>query len=109
MISKFLSKLKSILFKSSVSSETPLKKQKRQTKATKPSKAKAKAKTKKVNSKKSIENLTTLPGVGSKSATALYKAGFKTIESVIAADEKDLLSVSGVGINLVKKLKKLNS
>jgi len=101
MISKFLSKLKSILFKSSVSSETPLKKEK---KVTKPSK---KSKSKPVNSKKNIETLTSLPGVGAKSAKALYEAGFKTTKAVIAADEKDLLAVSGVGINLVKKLKKL--
>jgi len=104
MISKFLSKLKSILFKSAVSSETPLKKQKKPTKSSKSSKTKAKA----VNSKKNIETLTTLPGVGAKSAKALYEAGFKTTKAVIAADEKDLLAVSGVGINLVKKLKKLN-
>ena len=103
MISKFLSKLKSILFKSEVSSETPLKKEKKATKSAKTSKTKAK----KVNSKKNIETLTTLPGVGSKSAKALYEAGFKTTKAVIAADEKDLLQVSGVGINLVKKLKKL--
>ena len=102
MISKFFSKLKSILFKSEVSSETPLKKEK---KAAKP--AKTKTKTKTVNSKKNIETLTTLPGVGAKSAKALYEAGFKTTKAVIAADEKDLLAVSGVGINLVKKLKKL--
>ena len=51
--------------------------------------------------------MTTLPGVGAKSAKALYEAGFKTPKAVIAADEKDLLAVSGVGINLVKKLKKL--
>ena len=102
MISKFLSKLKSILFKSSVSSETPLKKEKK-TKSTKSSKTK----TKKVNSKKNIETLTKLPGVGAKSAQALYEAGFKTTKAVIAADEKDLLAVSGVGITLVKKLKKL--
>ena len=103
MISKFLSKLKTILFKSSVSSETPLEKEKKSTKKAKTSKAKAK----KVNSKKAIETLTTLPGVGAKSAQALYEAGFKTTKAVIAADEKDLLAVSGVGINLVKKLKKL--
>ncbi len=103
MISKFLSKLKSILFNSAVSSETPLKKEKKSTKSKKSSKTKAK----KVNSKKSIETLTTLPGVGAKSAQALYEAGFKTTKAVIEADEKDLLSVSGVGINLVKKLKKL--
>ena len=104
MISKFLSKLKSILFKSAVSSETPLKKEK---KAAQSAKTKTKTKTKAINSKKNIETLTTLPGVGAKSAKALYEAGFKTTKAVIAADEKDLLAVSGVGINLVKKLKKL--
>ena len=109
MISKFLSKLKSILFKSAVPPETPLKKEKKAAKSAKASKPKTKpkTKTKTVNSKKNIETLTTLPGVGAKSAKALYEAGFKTTKSVIDADEKDLLSVSGVGINLVKKLKNL--
>ena len=106
MISKFLSKLKSILFKSPVSPETPLKKEKKASKSSK-TKTKSKTKSKVVNSKKNIETLTTLPGVGAKSAKALYEAGFKTTKAVIAADEKDLLAVSGVGINLVKKLKKL--
>ena len=106
MISKFLSKLKSILFKSAVTSETPLKKEKKAAKSAK-TKTKTKTKNKTVNSKKNIETLTTLPGVGAKSAKALYEAGFKTTKAVIAADEKDLLAVSGVGINLVKKLKKL--
>ena len=105
MISKFLSKLKSILFKSAVTTETPLKKEKKVTKSSKTSKTKPK--TKVINSKKNIETLTKLPGVGAKSAKALYEAGFKTTKAVIAADEKDLLAVSGVGINLVKKLKKL--
>ena len=104
MISKFLGKLKKILFKSAVSSETPLKKEK-PTKSAKSSKTKTKAK--QVNSKKNIENLTSLPGVWAKSAKALYEAGFKTTKAVISADEKDLLAVTGVGINLVKKLKKL--
>ena len=107
MISKFLSKLKSILFKSAVSADTPLKKEKKATKSAKTSKTKTKSKSKSVNSKKNIETLTKLPGVGEKSAKALYEAGFKTTKAVIAADEKDLLAVSGVGINLVKKLKKL--
>ena len=108
MISKFLSKLKSILFKSAVTPETPLKKEKKAAKSAKTkTKTKTKSKTKAVNSKKNIETLTTLPGVGAKSAKALYEAGFKTTKAVIAADEKDLLAVSGVGINLVKKLKKL--
>ena len=106
MISEFLSKLKSILFKSTVSPETALKKEKKLTKSTK-TKTKTKTKAKTSNSKKNIENLTTLPGVGAKSAKALYEAGFKTTKAVIAADEKDLLKVSGVGINLVKKLKTL--
>ena len=117
MISKFLSRLKSILFKSAVSSETPLKKDKKPTKSAKSSKtktktktktkAKTKVKTKTANSKKNIETLTTLPGVGAKSAKALYEAGFKTTKAIVDADEKDLLAVSGVGINLVKKIKKL--
>ena len=113
MILKFLSKLKSILFKSTVSTESTLKKEKKPTKSAKPlktktkAKAKTKSKTKTVNSKKSFETLITLPGVGAKSAKALYEAGFKTTKAVIAADEKDLLAVTGVGINLVKKLKKL--
>jgi len=106
MISKFISKLKSILFKSAVTPETPLKKEKKAAKSVK-TKTKTKTKSKAVNSKKNIETLTTLPGVGAKSAKALYEAGFKTTKAVIAADEKDLLAVSGVGINLVKKLKKL--
>ena len=105
MISKFLGKLKSILFKSAVNTETPLKKEKKAAKSAKTSKTKTK--TKRVNIKKNIETLTTLPGVGAKSAKALYEAGFKTTKAVIAADEKDLLAVSGVGINLVNKLKKL--
>ena len=108
MITKFLRKLKSVLFKSEVSSETPLIKEKKPTKSSKTKKTKkTKAKAKTVSSKKNIENLSTLPGVGAKSAKALYEAGFKTTKAVIAADEKDLLAVSGVGINLVKKLKKL--
>ena len=119
MISKFLSKIKSILFKKAVSSDTSLEKEKKATKSAKTAKTKTKTKTntktktkpktktKSVDSKKNIETLTTLPGVGAKSAKALYEAGFKTTKAVIAADEKDLLAVSGVGINLVKKLKKL--
>ena len=70
-------------------------------------KTKPKTKAKTTNSKKNIETLTALPGVGAKSAKALYEAGFKTKEAIIAADEKDLLAVSGVGTNLVKKLKEL--
>ena len=112
MISKFLNKLKSILFKTSVSSETPLKKAQKTNKPSKAPKAQKakkpkKVKSKKGDSKKGIDNLTTLPGVGAKSAKALYEAGFKTTKSIISAKEKELLSVPGIGINLVKKLKNL--
>ena len=69
MISKFLSKLKSILFQSAVNPETPLKKEKKAAKSAK-TKTKTKTKTKAVNSKKNIETLTSLPGVGAKSAKA---------------------------------------
>ena len=112
MITKFLSKLKSILFKSSVPTEAPLKKPRKSAKSAKTTKSKTKSKSKsklkKEDAKKTIESLTSLPGVGAKSAKAFYDAGFKTTKSLISADEKDLLAVPGVGVNLVKKLKKLN-
>ena len=118
MISKFLIKLKSILFKSGVTPEPPLKKAKKTTKSSKAVKASKTSKTsrtsktpkpksKKVDAKKVIESLATLPGVGAKSAKAFYEAGFKTTKAVISASEKELLAVPGVGINLVKKLKNL--
>ena len=103
MITKFLSKLKSILFKSAVPSKAPLKKTKKTTKSSKSSTRKSK----KGDSKKIINTLQTLPGVGAKSAKAFYEAGFKTTQSLISANEKDLLAVPGVGINLVKKIKKM--
>jgi len=108
MISKFLIKLKSILFKSPKASETPLKKVKKANKTIKKNKS-PKTKSKKGDSKKNIEILTTIPGVGIKSAKAFYDAGFKTKKAIINADEKDLLAVQGVGINLVKKIKSLES
>ena len=107
MISKFLSKIKSILFKSKTSSETPLPK-KTQTKSKKKtlkSSKTSKSKTKKEDSKKIIEAFKAIPGVGAKSAEAFYKAGFKTPKSITSAKDEDLLAVPGVGINLVKKLK----
>ena len=103
MFSKFLSKVKSLLFKTSAPTETTLVNAKKSTNSTK----KTKRKSRKTDSKKIIQTLKALPGVGSKSAKSLYDAGFKTTESIISADEKDLLAVPGVGINLVKKLKNL--
>ena len=109
MISKFLSKLKSILFDSKAPAEIPVAKiptKKTKKKSVKSSKTK-KTKPKKEDSKKLIEALKAVPGIGIKSAEAFYKAGFKTPKSIISAKDEDLLAVPGVGINLVKKLKKL--
>ena len=103
MFSKFLSKVKSLLFKTSAPTETTLVNAKKSTNSTKKTKRKSSKKDSKI-----IQTFKALPGVGSKSAKSLYDAGFKTTESIISADEKDLLAVPGVGINLVKKLKNLN-
>ena len=109
MITKFLSKLKSILFKSKTSTEISLPKKtvsttnKKSVKSSKTSKT-SKSKTKKDDSKKIIEAFKAIPGVGAKSAEAFYKAGFKTPKSITPAKDDDLLAVPGVVINLVKKL-----
>ena len=109
MITKFLSKLKTILFNSKAPAEIPLavtpksKAKKKSVKVTKPSKSKKK----KEDPKKFIEALKDIPGVGAKSAEAFYKAGFKTPKSITSAKDEDLLAVPGVGINLVKKLKNI--
>ncbi len=103
MISKFLNKLKSLLFKTSATTHASLVNPKKTTNTPKTTKIKSK----KTDSKKIIQTLKALPGVGSKSAKALYDAGFKSTKSIVTANEKDLLAVPGIGINLVKKLKKL--
>ena len=114
MITKFLSKLNSILFKSKAPSEIPkakipkakITKVKAKKKSAKSSKS-PKPKVKKEDPKKLIDALKAIPGVGAKSAEAFYKAGFKTPKSITSAKDEDLLAVPGVGINLVKKLKKI--
>ena len=109
MITEFLNKLKSILFKSedlSVIPETKTPKKKIKKKSAKSSKA-SKSKAKKDASKNMIEALKAIPGVGAKSAEAFYKAGFKTPELISSANDEDLLAIPGVGVNLVKKLKNL--
>ena len=109
MITKFLSKLKSILFKSKTSTDIPLPKKSssKTNKKSVKSYNSSKSKTKKDDSKKIIEAFKAIPGVGAKSAEAFYKAGFKTTKSITSAKDEDLLAVPGVGINLVKKLKKI--
>ena len=52
------------------------------------------------------ENLTSIPGIGSKNCNNFYEAGYMTPESIISASDEELLSIPGVGIGFVKKLRK---
>ena len=95
MISKFLSKLKSILFKSAATSATPLKKEKKlssqqnlQKQKQKQKQKKNKSKNKNSKFKKNIETLTTLPGVGAKSAKALMRLGLKQLKLLLKQMKK---------------------
>ena len=105
MFSKILNKLKSILSKKSVTEKPKTKKVTKSTKKTKNTKTSKTSKSKKQDSKKVIESFKSLPGIGAKSAKALYDAGFKTTNQIISAKDEELLAVPGVGINLVKKLR----
>ena len=112
MFSKILNKLKSLFGKKSISNTSKPKKvlkTRKSTKTSKASKAKKPVKGKKKEVKLLIESFTSIPGVGAKSAKAFYDAGFKSTEEILSAKEEDLLAVSGVGINLVKKLKSYKS
>ena len=52
-----------------------------------------------------FENLTSIPGIGTKNCNRFYEAGFMTPESIISASDEELLSIPGVGISFVKKLR----
>ena len=52
------------------------------------------------------ENLTSIPGIGTKNCNNFYKAGYMTPESIISASDEELLNIPGVGICFVKKLRK---
>ena len=52
------------------------------------------------------ENLTSIPGIGTKNCNNFYEAGYMTPESIISASDKELLAIPGVGINFVKNLRK---
>ena len=109
MFSKIFNKLKSILGKKSVAQTTKSKKVTKSTKSSKVSKSSKSSKTskgKKQEVKLILDSFTSLPGIGAKSAKAFYEAGFKSTKEIISAKDEDLLAVPGVGINLVKKLKK---
>ena len=51
-------------------------------------------------------NLTSIPGIGAKNCNNFYEAGYMTPESIIAASDEELLTIPGVGISFIKKLRK---
>ena len=115
MFSKIFNKLKSILGKKSLPQTTKSKKVTKSSKSTKStksakvsksSKSSKSSKGKKQEVKLILDSFTSLPGIGAKSAKAFYDAGFKSTKDIISAKDEDLLAVPGVGINLVKKLRK---
>ena len=112
MLSKIFNKLKSILGKKSVPQTSKSKKVTKSTKSSKSTKASKSSKSTKTSKGKKqevkliIDSFTSLPGIGAKSAKAFYEAGFKSTNDIISAKDEDLLAVPGVGINLVKKLRK---
>ena len=52
------------------------------------------------------ENLTSIPGIGTKNCNNFYEAGYLTPESILAASDEELLKIPGVGIRFVQKLRK---
>ena len=52
------------------------------------------------------ENLTSIPGLEQKNCNNFYEAGYMTPESIISASDEELLTIPGVGISFVKKLRK---
>tara|TARA_B100000214_G_scaffold358876_1_gene319772 strand:- start:255 stop:515 length:261 start_codon:yes stop_codon:yes gene_type:complete len=53
----------------------------------------------------SCENITSIPGIGKKNCNNFYEAGYMTPESIISASDEELLTIPGVGISFVKKLR----
>ena len=52
------------------------------------------------------QNITSIPGIGTKNCNNFYEAGYMTPESIISASDEELLTIPGVGISFVKKLRK---
>ena len=51
------------------------------------------------------ENLTCIPGIGEKNCNNFYAAGYMTPESIMSASDEELLTIPGVGISFIKKLR----
>ena len=58
-----------------------------------------------IKQEKTCENLTSIPGIGTKNCNKFYEAGYMTPESIISASDEELLNIPGVGISFVKKLR----
>tara|TARA_Y100001968_G_scaffold21001_1_gene16585 strand:+ start:773 stop:1036 length:264 start_codon:yes stop_codon:yes gene_type:complete len=52
------------------------------------------------------ENITSIPGIGTKNCNNFYEAGYTTPESIISASDEELLTIPGVGISFIKRLRK---
>ena len=52
------------------------------------------------------ENLTSIPGIGTKNCNNFYEAGYMTPESIISASDEELLTIPGVGVSFVKNLRR---
>ena len=51
------------------------------------------------------ENLTSIPGIGSKNCNNFYEAGYMTPESIISASDEELLTIHGLVISFIKRLR----
>ena len=59
----------------------------------------------KSESKEPWTDLTILPGIGTKNCKNFFDAGFKSPEQILSASDKQLLSIPGVGISFIKRLR----
>ena len=53
-----------------------------------------------------LEKLISINGIGEKNCNNFYEAGYMTTESILSASDEELLTIPGVGISFVKKLRK---
>ena len=51
------------------------------------------------------ENLASIPGIGTKNCNNFYEAGYMTVESIISTSDEKVLTIAGVGISFLKKLR----
>ncbi len=61
------------------------------------------------NKKEESDLLTTLPGVGPKTARLLVKAGYRSKNDVLKAKNEELLKIKGIGQAVITRLRKLEA